>query len=254
MRHTTQNVAPPSPHNMLAITIHWLRKYPSFADLALDMDRTTFALSELVGNVVHIMDDCIVKKLVRPIDDTSPISTRSSLQHVKIIVDTTFIPLPKTPFNPKRYHKKSPTKSAWKFEIACDLSHRIVSVSDAYPGAAHDMRIIRESGVLQQQSETSRIIGDRGYEGKLDIVTPMTKRKKRSRELLALESEKDRKHELETERAAIENINGRVKEWKIIGSVYRGGSHHHTFIDRVIRVVCALTNLIMREHPIRQQK
>jgi hypothetical protein len=254
MRQRNENVAPPSPRNMLAITIHWLRKYPSFGDLAVDMQRTNHFLSDLVGHVVHIMDDCIVKKLIRPVDHTSPISTRSSLQLVKIVVDTTFIPLPKTPFDPKRYHKKSPTKSAWKFEVACDLSHRIVSVSDAYNGGAHDMRIIRESGILQQQSETSRIIGDKGYEGKLGIITPMSKRKKRSRELLALEEEKDKRHELESERAAIENINERLKEWKIIGSVYRGGNQHHSFMDAVIRVVCALTNLIMRDHPIRKKK
>jgi hypothetical protein len=106
----------------------------------------------------------------------------------------------------------------------------------------------------QQQSETSRIIGDKGYEGKLGIITPMSKRKKRSRELLALEEEKDKRHELESERAAIENINERLKEWKIIGSVYRGGNQHHSFMDAVIRVVCALTNLIMRDHPIRKKK
>jgi len=183
------------------------------------------------------MDDCIVKKLIRPVDHTSPISTRSSLQRVKIIVDTTFIPLPKTPRNTKLFHKKSPTRSAWKFEIACDLSHRIVNVSNAYTGAAHDMRIIRESGILQQQSATSRIIGDKGYIEKLGIVTPLRKNMKRSRELLALEEEKDKKHELESERAAIENINERVKEWKIISSVYRGGNQHHSFMDEVIRVV-----------------
>ena len=181
-------------------------------------------------------------------------STRSSLQHVKILVDSTFLPLPKTPFNPTHYHMKSPTKTAWKFEIACDLSHRIVNVSKAYRGAAHDMLIIRESGTLQQASATSLILGDKGYDGPLGIVTPLKKNRKRSRELLALEETKVKEHELESERSAVENINQRVKQWHIISGVYRGEHHYTSFIDHVIRAVCALTNLLLKKHPLRKLK
>jgi hypothetical protein len=164
------------------------------------------------------------------------------------------LPLPKTPFDPKLYHKKSPTKSAWKFEIACDLSHRIVNVSKAYRGATHDMRIIRESGTLQQASASSLILGDKGYAGQLGIVTPQKKSRKRSRELMGLEEDKVKRHELESERAAIENINQRVKQWHIISGVYRGEHHYTSFIDHVIRTVCALTNLLLQKHPLRKLK
>ena len=250
-RSRQENHAPISPHNMLLITVYWLRKYPSFVELASLCGATNSNVWRIVRDVVQVMDECIVQQLIRPIDSTSPISTRATLPNVKILVDTTFIPLPKTPFNPKLYHKKSPTKSAWKFEIACDLSHRIISVSEAYPGSAHDMRIIRESGLLQQQSATSRIVGDKGYAGGLGIVTPQRNKRKASRELAALEEDRIKRHELETERAAIENINSRVKEWHIISGQYRGGHSFHSFIDAVIRVVCALTNRILVEHPIR---
>ena len=69
------------------------------------------------------------------------------------------------------------------------------------------MHIIRHSGLLQQQSEDVNIIGDKGYEGKLGIIHPRTKKRKVSRDLAALEDEKVKGHELESERAAIENIN-----------------------------------------------
>jgi hypothetical protein len=68
---------------------------------------------------------------------------------------------------------------------------------------------------------------------------------------VGLEEEKVRRQELETERVAIENINMRLKQWRIIKGMYRGQYDHTTFIDLVIRVVCALTNLILREHPLR---
>lgn len=236
---------------MLLITVHWLRRYPTFRELARVFGVTASNVWRVVRGVVEIMDDCVVKQLIRPVDSTSPISTRATLPNVKILVDTTFIPLPRTPFNPKLYHQKSPTKSAWKFEIACDLSHRIVNVSDAYAGSAHDMRIIRESGLLQQQSATSRIVGDKGYNGKLGIVTPQSRKRKANRELAGLEDEREKRHELETERAAIENINKRVKEWQIISGQFRGEHAEVDFINAVIRVICALTNRILVEHPIR---
>ena len=110
------------------------------------------------------------------------------------------------------------------------------------------------SGLLQQQSETSRIVGDKGYRGRLGIVHPLSKRTKRSRELEALQDEKSTDHELESERAAIENINARVKEWAVIRGVWRGGYSRDGFVDKMVRVVCALTNLVFHEHPIRCKK
>jgi hypothetical protein len=181
MRTRCENVLPFTPYNMLAVTIHWLRRYPTMQELAADTGRTTEYLWRTLQKVVIIMDQCIFSKLVRPVDNTSPSSTRATLPNVRIIVDTTFIPLPKTPHKPKYYHSKSATRAAWKFEVACDLSHRIVSVSAAFRGAQHDMHIIRHSGLLQQQSAESQIIGDKGYEGKLGIIHPRTKRKKANR-------------------------------------------------------------------------
>jgi hypothetical protein len=166
-------------------------------------------------------------------------------------VDSTFSPLPKNPFKPKLYHMKSPTKLAWKFEIACDLLHRIVNVSKAYRGAVHDMRIIRVAGTPQQASASSLILGDKGCVGQPGIVTPQKTTRRRSRELLALEEEKGERHELESERSAIENINQRVKQWHIFGGVYRGKHHYTSFIDPVIRTVCTLTssNPTLPVHP-----
>ena len=144
------------------------------------------------------------------------------LRNVRIIVDTTFVPLPKNTFVREDYHQKSPTKAAWKYEIACDFSHRIISCSRGFHGGQHDMRIIRESGLLKQQSDTSQIMGDKGYKGKLGIVVPASKRAKVSREVQQLEEEKQRGHELQSERAAIENVNQRVKQWAVANEVWTG--------------------------------
>jgi hypothetical protein len=69
-----------------------------------------------------------------------------------------------------------------------------------------------------------------------------------------LEGDKDKRQELESERSAIENINQRVKQWHIIGGVYRGEHHYTSFVDPVNRTVCALTNLLLQKHPLRKMK
>jgi hypothetical protein len=60
--------------------------------------------------------------------------------------------------------------------------------------------------------DTTRAIGDRGYVGQLGIITAARRKNKLSREVAMLEDESMRRHELESERAAIKNITSRVKQ------------------------------------------
>ena len=62
------------------------------------------------------------------------------------------------------------------------------------------MRMIRESGLLDQLSSTALIMGDKGYRGQLGIVVPASKKAKVSREVKQLEDKKQRGHELQRER------------------------------------------------------
>ena len=73
-----------------------------------------------------------------------------------------------------------------------------------------------------------------------------------SLEVKELEDEKQRGHELQAERAAVENINRRVKEWAVADEVWDGIRQPELFFDRVMRVVCALANVIVRSHVVRE--
>ena len=81
---------------------------------------------------------------------TSPPSTLSIIFDAYILVDSTFIPLPRTPFPSSHYHPRSPTRSAWTVQIACDLSHRIVNVLRVERGAEADITVLLNSGLLEQ--------------------------------------------------------------------------------------------------------
>ena len=202
--------------------------------------------------IVEVIDESIFDIFVPPVAADAPTSV--FFANVKIIVDSTFIPHPKTPFVRADFHKKSATRSAWKYEMACDFSHRIISVSRGFHGAAHDMRIIRESGLLKQSSPTALIMGDKDDRGQLGIVVPASKQAKVSREVKELEDEKQMGHELQSERAAVENNNRRGKEWAVADRVWDGIREPEVFFDRVMRVVCALTNVILHTHPLKARE
>ncbi len=88
----------------------------------------------------------------------------------------------------------------------------------------------------------------------MGIVIPSSKKAKVSKEVQQLEDEKQRNHELETERAAVEYINQRVKQWAVAKEVWDGIRQPDLFCDSVMRVVCALTNVILRTHPLRARE
>jgi len=83
---------------------------------------------------------------------------------------------------------------------------------------------------------------------------PASKKAKVSEEVKQLEDEKQRGHELQTERAAIENINQRVKQWAVATEVWDGIRQPELFFDSVLHVVCALVNVILRTHPLRDRE
>ena len=245
-RHRNINAPPHTSHNLLVITLHWLRTQPSYKELARLYGNSEHYWHSMVRRVIPVLDECCYSVFVPPLAadalylPSSPMSESSSIA-------PSFL----SPRTHSSAATKSPTKAAWKYEIACDFSHRIISCSEGIHGGQHDMHIIRQSGLLDQSSPTALIMGDKGYKGKLGIVVPASKKAKVSREVKQLEDEKKRGHELQHERAAIENINQRVKQWAVATEVWTGTRDPHPFFDQVMRVVCALVNVILRTHPLR---
>jgi hypothetical protein len=250
MHQVNENIPVMSPHNMLCISIHWLRKGHTWREMEVNFNRSHQWLHDMVMRTVSIIEQSIFNELIRPIDSTSPPSTMSTIFDAHIIVDSTFIPLPRSPFRPTHFHHKSPTKSAWKIQIACDLSHRIVDVSKVERGAEADVTILLHSGLLEQATEDKRIIGDKGYRGDYGVITPATRKRKKSQELRMLDDESTQRHELESERAAIEQVNSRVKQFAIFRDPWRGLYPQTKAIEPCVRAIAALTQLLMQNAPL----
>ena len=97
-------------------------------------------------------------------------------------------------------------------------------------------------------------MGDEGYRGKLGIVVPATKRAKVSKEVQQLEDEKQRGHELQSERAAVDNMKRRAREWAVAREIWDDIRESELFFNSVMRVVCALVNVTLRTHPLRPRE
>ncbi|CAF3702135.1 unnamed protein product [Rotaria sp. Silwood1] len=137
------------------------------------------------------------------------------------------------------YHAKSPTNYAFKIQITCDFNHRIVHASKCYHGDVLDITILRESRFLEHTKENVQIIADKGYIGEQYVITP--RKKPRGGESTA--EDKDFNRSISSARAAIENINQRVKNYAILGSTYKEPYNDFEKITKITHVVAALCNL-----------
>ena len=123
-------------------------------------------MNYFLSSVINVLYSCICQKLVilpDTIDDETTI--REPERHHKLIVHSTFIAIHQPEDSAQRqayYHAESPTNYAFKVQIAYDFRHRIVHVSRCYPGSVHDIKILRESGLLEHTQDV-QIIADKRY-------------------------------------------------------------------------------------------
>ncbi|CAF1553370.1 unnamed protein product [Rotaria sp. Silwood1] len=241
-----------SPMNLLVVTLWYLKHYHSERYIASELNFSQQAVNYCLSAVVDILHSCVYPALVSlPADLANRRTPHGPQQHHKLIVDSTFIAIPEPHDSEQRkkfYHAKSSTNYAVKVQIACDFRHRIVHVSECYHGSKHDITVLRESGLLEHVEESVQIIGDKGYIGEEYVVTPS--KKPHGRELTR--EDKDFNRDINSARAAIENINLRLKTYTIVSGVYRGPVDDFSKITKIVQVVAALCNLNLNKHPIRR--
>ncbi|CAF3563236.1 unnamed protein product [Rotaria sordida] len=209
---------------------------------------------ELVQFLYNILYSSAYPKLILLPDDMNDENTaHGPEEYHKLIVDFTCIAINQPGDREQRkvyYYAKSPTNYAFKIQITCDFNHRIVHVSKCFPGSVHDLTILQESGLLEYTEENVQIIGDKAYIGEQYVITP--RKKPRGGELTA--EEKDFNRSISSARAAIENINRRVKSYAVLGSIYKGPYDDLEKITKIAHVVVSLCNLKLSKYPIRSNR
>ncbi|CAF0959069.1 unnamed protein product [Rotaria sordida] len=81
--------------------------------------------------------------------------------------------------------------------------------------------------------------------------TRLTPRKKPHGRQFA-DEDKEFNRDINSARAAIENINQRLKTYAILDGVYRGAIDNFHKATKIVQVVSALCDLNLNKHPIRR--
>jgi len=239
-----------SPMNLLAMTLWYLKHYHTERYIAAEVHLSPSTVHNILIEVVDILHSCVYPNLVSlPADMDSRNTPHGPEEYHKLIVDSTSIAIPQLEDSQQRkayFHLKSTTNYAFKIQIACDFNYQIVYVSECYRGSVHDINILRESGLLEHGNNSVQMIADKAYVGEEYVINP----KKNSHRGELSTEEKNFNYDINSARAAIENINQRVKTYVILSSVYRGAIDDFDKITKISRIVCALYNLNLIKHHI----
>jgi DDE superfamily endonuclease/Helix-turn-helix of DDE superfamily endonuclease len=131
-------------------------------------------------------------------------------------------------------------KAGMNVLVIGDRWGRLVEVSDPTPGSMHDARSFAVCGLDRALAERS-VLADLGFLG-CGVATPL--RKPPGGKLCELEKANNRAHA--SVRAAVERTIALLKQWKVLGSGYRGPLAR---FPGVVRTVVALEKFRIYENP-----
>ena len=93
----------------------------------------------------------------------------------------------------------------------------------------------------------AKALGDKAYIGSDLIYVPHKKFKDKRFTKVKKEFNKL----LSSKRVIVENVNKRLEDFRILGTIYRG-SRDAEFVSKIVRVIVSLHNLTLPSHPLRK--
>lgn len=96
----------------------------------------------------------------------------------------------------------------------------------------------------------SKALGDKAYQGAEGCYVPYKRFKRKN---LHWRKKKFNKI-LSSYRVIVENVNKRLEDWKVIGTIFRSKERNPETISKIVRVVASLCNWTIERHPLRKGK
>jgi hypothetical protein len=142
------------------------------------------------------------------------------------------------PKNQEIYYSGKKKRHTLKSQLTADEESGEIYSVDESPGSVHDFQLCKET-LLKMLLLSVIIFADSGYQGiyKYDEWSFVPQKKSKKRELL--EWEKAYNTELSRRRVFIENINAKVKVFRIMSYPYRNRRQSHLLRTKL---VCAIIN------------
>jgi hypothetical protein len=95
----------------------------------------------------------------------------------------------------------------------------------------------------------AKALGDKAYTGSELIYVPYKKFKAKR----FTKAKKDFNKILSSKRVIVENVNKRLEDFRVLGTIYRG-VRDTELVSKIVRVVVSLHNLIVPTHPLRRRR
>lgn len=251
-KHATR-ATPLTPFASLLVTLHWLKHYPTDKLLAEMVDVAPSTIQEHLQHTIHSLFLTIVPQCFSDYHMPHRGFVDGCLAKVRLVVDSTWITLPHQHDETERkqcYHHKSPTKQALKWQLCTTTTGEPWHISDVVLGSKADVTLLRESGLLDLLGDETLVVGDKGYQGEAQVVTP---RKKPRGGEVTKEQKADNKI-IGGKRVVVENTFHQFKEWAVLGHEYRGEWRGDAALKRaseIVHVIGALVKRRLEKHPLR---
>lgn len=192
------------PIDAVVITLEYLRHNIAQAVLAHHYRIAQSTVSRLIRRITPI--------LCRRLED---FDLDTDLPATALLVDGTLIPTGNRTGRSELYSGRR-HRSGMTVQVVADLAGRVITASYPVSGSISDLEGFRAWG-LASRLDTRDTVADKGYQG-TNMITPTKKPKNR-------EPDPDRlaaNRVLSGIRSAVERAIAHLKNWKILGTGYRG--------------------------------
>lgn len=187
------------------VTLCYLRRNHVQQELAELFGASQATISRTISRYIPLLSE-LLADWVPTVEDLNP--------DTQLIIDGTLLPCWSWADHPELWSGKHHT-TGLNVQVACTLGGDLAWISDPAPGKTHDVKAIRDSGLISTDSHTEHL-GDKGYIG-LGMITPM--RKPPGSELL--DWQKAFNKQVNSIRYQIERTIANLKTWRILHTDYR---------------------------------
>ena len=135
-----------------------------------------------------------------------------------ILIDATEIPIQRPKKQQRKFYSGKKKRHTVKFETIVNLKGKILNISKGYAGKTHDFKIRKLSDPIPKNVT---VLADSGYQGLKDLHPKAILPHKRKRKCKLTPEQKAHNKELASKRIIIEHVFAKLKNFKILGSIYR---------------------------------
>jgi hypothetical protein len=198
----------------ILVTLEYWREYRTYFHIG-----SSWGISEsTVCRIVHWVEDSLMRS------GRFRLPGKKTLLHgfgrpQVVVVDVTETPIERPQRRQRQFYSGKKKRHTLKSQLVIDQATGRIICTYFGKGRRHDFKVFQASGVYFHPDTAS--LQDKGYQGmqKLHANTRLPKKKPRGGKLSAADRAYNR--ELAKERVVIEQVNGRLKVFKILAERYR---------------------------------